>query len=393
MNEFAQKPKIFIFLTAYLPLIGGAELAVKEITDRLADDFDFVLFTARFSRVLPAREKIGAVEVHRLGLGLGFDKYLLPILGYFKAGKLIKDSKFQIPNSKFLLWGMMASFGSIAAYFVKRLNPDLKFLLTLQEGDQEEYLISGRFGLMGFWLRRLVRKADFIQAISQYLKNLAVKAGQDASKTQVVPNGVDFENFSRRLEPNRVKELRIRLGLPTGKPIIITASRLVRKNGIDILIRALINVPEARLLIAGSGPQEKELRNLAQKLKKERMIHWLGSVSHKKLAEFLAISHVFARPSRSEGLGSAFLEAMACGLAVVATNVGGIPDFLIHQKTGLFCKIEDPEDLAFQIRLLLYNRELRENIAGAGQKLVFQNYSWDKVAGSMRQIFLSLAKL
>ncbi|MEK7598899.1 MAG: glycosyltransferase family 4 protein [Patescibacteria group bacterium] len=390
MNELAPKPKIFIFSTAYLPMIGGAELAIKEITDRLADDFDFVLLTTRLKRSLPKCERIGRVQIRRFGSGLlpYLDKALSPFLAAYFVYKFMKKHPVH------LFWSMMVTFTSGAPFILKFLGLDknVPILLSLQEGDTEDHLRSANLGLTGLAWKLAAPRATKVQTISFYLKKLAVKFGVNLAETEVVPNGVDLENFSRRLQPDRVKELRIRLGLPTGKPIIITASRLVRKNGIDILIKSLADIPEARLLIAGAGPQEKELRNLARKLKKEKMIHWLGSVNHKKLAEFLAISHVFARPSRSEGLGSAFLEAMASGLAVVATNVGGIPDFLIHQKTGLFCKTEDPEDLAFQIRLLLYNRELRENIASAGQKLVFQNYSWDKVAGSMRQIFLRLLK-
>ena len=85
-----EKPTIFIFSTAYLPMVGGAELAIKEINDRLSDYFDFVVFTSRFRRAYPKHEKLGAVEVYRLGFGMPFDKYLLPILAYFKARKVIR---------------------------------------------------------------------------------------------------------------------------------------------------------------------------------------------------------------------------------------------------------------------------------------------------------------
>ncbi|MBI2507049.1 MAG: glycosyltransferase, partial [Candidatus Niyogibacteria bacterium] len=288
MAEFQpySKSKILIFSTAYLPMIGGAELAIKEITDRLGGEFDFILFTARFSRALPAREKIGAVEVHRLGFGLSFDKYLLPILGYLKARRLVHSYKLTANSYQLMLWGVMASFGGIAAYFLKRKNPDIKFLLTLQEGDPEEYLTSGRLGLMGFWLKKLVMLADQIQTISRYLKNLAVKAGASAEKTLIVSNGVDLEVFGREFGAEELKELRLKCGIVRTKDkIAITASRLVRKNAVDILIKAMAEIPSEYLLIAGRGNLEKELKKLTSDLKIEKRVRFLGNVGHRDLAK------------------------------------------------------------------------------------------------------------
>ncbi|QQG46185.1 MAG: glycosyltransferase family 4 protein [Candidatus Niyogibacteria bacterium] len=386
-----EKSKILIFSTAYLPFIGGAELAIKEITDRLGGEFDFILFTARFSRALPAREKIGAVEVHRLGFGLSFDKYLLPILGYLKAKKIINRYKLKAKSYNLLLWGMMASFGGIAAYFLKRKNPDIKFLLTLQEGDPEEYLTSGRLGLMGFWLKKLVMLADQIQTISRYLKNLAVKAGASAEKTLIVSNGVDLEVFGREFSAEELKELRLKCGIVRTKDkIAITASRLVRKNAVDILIKAMVEIPGEYLLIAGRGDLEKELKKLTSDLKIEKRVRFLGNVGHRDLAKYYAISHLFVRPSRSEGLGSAFLEAMAAGLPIIGTNVGGIPDFLRDGSNGLFCEIDDPKDLAFKIKRIFYDQEFRKKLSENALRDARENYSWDAVATKMGGIFYRL---
>lgn len=362
-------------------------MAIKEITDRLTGDFDFTLFTARFKPSFPRYERLGAVEVYRLGFGLPIDKYFLPFLGYLKARRLIK--KYQIQNTKYklLLWGMMASFGSIAAYFLKKTNPKTPFLLTLQEGDSEEYLMKGRFGLMGFWIRRVLHSADRIQVISSYLKSFAIKMGASAGRIDIIPNGVDLETFGRPVSEIEIQEIRNRLAITTDKKIIITASRLVYKNAVDTLIWALKETPNAYLIVAGSGPLENELRRLTETLNLENRMRFLGGISHKELARYFAIANVFVRPSRSEGLGSAFLEAMAAGLPIVATPVGGIPDFLKDEETGLVCEVDNPRHLASQIKRLLYNSDLRKTISANSKNLIEENYLWEKVAHSMQRIF------
>lgn len=394
-----EKPKIFIFSTVYLPMIGGAELAIKEITDRLGENFDFIMFTARFSRTLPKKERLGAIDIYRLGIGSPLDKYLLPFLGYLKARRFLRDrhptslpaQAGEIQNP--ILWGMMASYGSIAAYFLKKQNPQIPFLLTLQEGDPERYLLKGRLGLMGFWVKKIIAHADRLQVISAYLKDFAVKMGADFMKTDIVPNGADLDVFTREIPLAERRELRLSYNMASNTKGVITASRLVHKNAIDILIQAMARVPAAHLFIAGTGPEEGRLRVLAKKLNIEKRTHFLGEISHQRLVRYYNASHIFVRPSRSEGLGSAFLEAMAAGLAIVATPVGGIPDFLKRGHTGFFCEVDNPEDLAFQIRNLAYNSRLRQQIAEKGKKLVEENYSWEKVAASMERIFYRLTFL
>lgn len=118
--------RVLIFSTAYLPLVGGAEFAVKEITDRLGGEFEFVMLTARLDAKLPEIERIGNIEVHRIGEDNHWDKYRLVKVGWQEARKL---GRFD------LVWAIMASYGGFAALRYKKRNPAVPFLLTLQEGD------------------------------------------------------------------------------------------------------------------------------------------------------------------------------------------------------------------------------------------------------------------
>ncbi len=97
-------------------------------------------------------------------------------------------------------------------------------------------------------------------------------------------------------------------------------------------------------------------------------------------------SDVFCRPSLSEGLGNAFLEAMAAGLPVVATRVGGIPDFLTDGETGLFVQTGNPQDVAAKIQTILTDEKLTKRLVVRAMTRVKEHYSWERVAAQMREV-------
>ena len=142
-----------------------------------------------------------------------------------------------------------------------------------------------------------------------------------------------------------------------------------------------------KLLIIGSGQDEKKLKDLVKKLDLENSILFLGGILHQDLPQYLALADVFVRPSLSEGLGNVFLEAMAAGLPIIGTPVGGILDFLKDGETGLFCRIKNPKSIAEKIKEILSDDRLREKLIQNGQKLAEEKYSWDIIARQMEKIF------
>jgi len=390
--------RILIFSTVYLPLIGGAEVAVKEITDRLGGDFSFDLICARIKKALPKEEKIGQVNVYRLGCGCFFDKYCLALLGHFFAAKLHKKNNYNA------IWAIMASFGGFAAMFFKKQNPAVPFLLTLQEGDPLGY-IERRVGIFKKWFRQIFRRADYIQAISNFLADWAKKMGAKCP-IEVVPNGVDLEKFQssvilssdgmpasrRQATASRGgKSLKEKLGIKENEKIIITVSRLVKKNGVGDLIEAMQYLPEnVKLLIVGDGEERAHLSFVIGNLSLGNKVFLLGSVPPDKVIEYYLVSNIFVRSSLSEGLGNVFLEAMAAGLPIIGTRVGGIPDFLRDGETGLFCEVQNPQSIADKINLLLGDESLRRKLIDNGKSLVAEKYDWNNIAKKMESIFNNL---
>jgi glycosyltransferase involved in cell wall biosynthesis len=381
--------KILIFSTTYLPFIGGAEIAVKEITDRLSD-FHFDMITARISRKLPKKERIGNVNVYRMGVGIPkIDKYLLAFFGYYFAKKLHKKNRYNA------IWVIMASFGGLAALWFKQKFLEIPYLLTLQEGDPIEYIRS-RAKWLGSYYQAMFKKADFITAISQYLKNYAIENGARC-EIEVIPNGVDLKKFQIKNKidyQEKIQETKKELGIEPSKRIIISVSRLVLKNGIEYLIEAFKYLQQEKiiLVIIGSGPLEEKLKAKVENLKLKGKVLFLGEISNEKVPKYLAMSDIFVRPSLSEGLGNAFLEAMAIGVPIIGTAVGGIPDFLKDGETGLFCEVANPKSIAEKINLLLTDENLRQKLIQNGKKLVEKKYNWDLIAEKMRNIFNQLCE-
>ena len=384
--------RVLILTTAYLPEVGGSELAIKNITDRLPEIY-FDLITSRppagGSKNIPEYEKMGNVNVYRMGNFISrfyflLPKNFLPIAIFSKAYQLMH--KYGSYN---IIHAYQASQAAGGGWLLKWKYPNISFLVTVQEGK----ILNRQLWLVRFFRYLIFKKADAVTVISNYLAKY-VKSQNAKIPIEVIPNGVDLERFKVKNGLLRRSSLgyegREKLKI-ADKNIIITVSRLVEKNGIGDLIEAMAivisEIPDAKLMIIGKGPLEKSLRLKVKILKLEDGIKFLGEISNDSIFEYLAEASVFVRPSLSEGLGTAFIEAMAAGLPIIGTLVGGIPDFLKDGETGLFCKVADPKDLAEKITRLLKDEQLREKIINNAKTLVVQKYDWNIIANEFAKVY------
>jgi len=378
--------KILILSTSFYPLIGGSETAIREVVARLPD-YHFDLVTARLNRHSPPIEQRGNLQIFRVGNGLNFFKFLLPKnflpLAMFKlARKLLKNSRYD------LIHIFQASQAGGAAWLLKKTGWNSPLLLTLQEGED----LSKQNWLTKYFRKMIIKNTDQATAISQYLVSYLKKIKKNLP-VKLIPNGVDLEKFSREFSYGELTQLADDLGIRPGAKIIISTGRLVAKNGVDNLIKALAvlqkDYPEEdwRLLLMGGGEQQTGLSFLASSLGVEERVVFRNFVDHNELPKYLKISHVFVRPSHSEGLGNSFLEAMAAGVPIIGTSVGGIPDFLTDGQTGLFCDPHQPEDIAKKIKLILDDDSLRKNIIKKARALVEEKYDWNQIAEEYRKVY------
>ncbi len=403
-RSMKEAQKILIFSVAYYPkFVGGAEVAVKEITDRLSPDaWEFHLLTLRLDKTLPKYEKIGNVHVYRLGFAgrmkesadslrfpLHYNKYLYPFLSAWYALKLSKKHQFK------MTWAIMANYSGFGALFFKWFRPKIPMLLTLQEGDPIEY-IKKRVGVLYPIFKQIFKKTDAIQAISTYLANFGKSMGFEGEPV-VVPNGVDVSLFTKDLDRETREQTRQSLGLSKDDVGVVTTSRLVIKNGVGDVISALALLPEKyKFVVFGEGYLEKDLRLKIKDLKLEERVLLKGFLPHKDMPRMLKACDIFIRPSLSEGFGNSFIEAMAARLPVVATREGGIADFLFDPnssgydsqvgQTGYVCEKENPESIKDAI-LRAASDPSRDEVIENAYKMAIGKYNWEVVVSDMKNVF------
>ena len=346
--------RALIFSLSYFPMIGGAEVAVKEITDRVKD-IEWDMVTLRFGRE-PKFERIGNINVYRIGGGLG---YLSKILYVPQAALFALRRKYDF------YWCIMTYM-----LFPAVLAHRAPIALNLQDGDPFERVFN-RWFILPFrpLLSYGIKKAVRVQAISTFLAKWSKR--KDAL---VIPNGVDIERFSGQHSVLTKDEI-----------TLITTSRLVLKNGVGDLIEAMKFLPvNTHLKIIGAGPLHDNLKFKIKNLKLEDRVTLLGNIDNINIPKFLHEADIFIRPSLSEGMGISFIEAMAARLPVIATPVGGIPDFLKHEETGLFCKVHDIKSIAEAVERLISDEPLRAHIIENALRMVRGKYDWDLIAEEMK---------
>ncbi len=397
--------KVLIFSLQYYPFVGGAEVAIKEITDRISpEEYEFHMVTSRFDNTLPKTEKIGNLTVHRIGLAtkspgiadlkkmpLHLNKFLFQLLAVPHALSLHRTYRFD------MTWAMMAHATAIPAGIFKRMNPRVPYVLTLQEGDPTEYIEKMMKPVWPLFRQGFVL-ADALQPISTFLLNWGKRMGFTGEE-KVIPNGVDTGRFTQMFSPEEVANMKQDLGKKEGDVFIVTTSRLVHKNAVDDVITALARLPEnVSFLIYGIGPDEDKLKELARTLGVESRARFMGQIGHKEMPLMLAACDIFTRPSRSEGMGNSFIEAMAAGLPVIATQEGGIADFLFDAKrnpetpaTGFAVDADSPEQIASAVEDILAQPQRVAEVVANAKKRALTGFDWDTIASSMRELFGRLA--
>ena len=212
-------------------------------------------------------------------------------------------------------------------------------------------------------------------APSGAIKNELLQAGFSSERIVCFANAVDVNRF-RPATPAEKVEAKSALGILKDTAVIGTVARLVQRKGLDVLLRAFgILRPSHRvhLVVVGDGPLGGELRGLAHELRIEDSISWLGFQADP--VKWLQAMDVFAFPSRLEGVPNAVLEAMATGLPIVATTIGGVTDLLEEGRTGFLIPPGDSGALAVALDQLLKNAPLRADLGSKARSRAVEGFS------------------
>jgi len=228
--------------------------------------------------------------------------------------------------------------------------------------------------LTKFFLRRkqiqwTLEFATRIFTVSESLRTVAVELGCDGGKIQVIPNGVDGTVFRRA---DRVAA-RNRLGLPADGTILLSVGALSLRKGhqrvLEVLPRLLASHPRLLYVVIGGGGAEGDtgplLQRMSVELDVEAHVRLAGSLPHESIADWLAAADLFCLATSNEGLANVLIEALACGLPVVTTRVGGNAELITDGENGLLVPPADPEALLKALMRALETAWDRERIAAA----------------------------
>ena len=352
----------------YYPRIGGVERQLAAVVPLLqARGVEPYVLTRRL-RGTQRFETVGGAPVYRLPVpgpkplaSLTFTLSALPLIkrlnpDLIHAHELISPATTAIAARK--LFGIPV----VATVHGSGLSSDVLRL-------KRRFLGKTR-------LKILCREIAAFCVISAVIDRELATEGVPVQKRISIPNGVDTGRFAP-LAPAQKKALRSRLALPAEARIVIFVGRLAPEKRVDLLTGIWRSVrqavPRALLLILGSGPEEAGLKQRAGD-----GILFLGS--QPDVTPYLQAADLFVLPSAAEGLSLALLEALACGLPVIATSVGGNPEVIRHLETGWLTPPDDPPALTEAIVTLLEDEKLQSKLREKARAHAVQNYSLIKMA-------------
>lgn len=376
--------KIIIATPIYPPEIGGPATYTKELCGHISNKFDTTVVTyTNSANAFPNTNLIPVGKGRPLPIRLGI--FFLKLLRASKGVSVI-----YVQNA--MAAGLPVAFVHILTGipFVLKFVGDeawerasqkkltTKRLEEFMENPDGGIKIRLMMVVQGFVLRR----AAIVTTPSEYLSEALIRTyGVDREKTVVNYNAAENPEVVP-FPPSRVSHQ------------IATTARLVTWKGIDGIIRALAIVkkkfPDARLVVAGDGPEMENLKKLAVDNNVSDSVTFLGNISRAETWQLRKNSEIYVLNSTYEGLPHTALTSFAAAIPMIATNIPGTNEAVYHEKTGLLVEAGNDAELASAIERLFADKELATKITDGGTKLLKEKFSWETHVKTLVQIFESV---
>jgi glycosyltransferase involved in cell wall biosynthesis len=381
--------KILIISYEFPPVGGGTGKAVYYTSREFVKmGHEVAVLTLRFQKQL-REEVIDGIKVYRIS---ALRKKLhqsnppeiatFSLSGIFCAGKIAEIFKpdlsmayFTIPSGVISLW--------------LKKTKRIPYVTLLRGQDVPGWLPEVLRGYHAFCMPMIKYIWNMSEKVIANSRGLAVMANKSAPNLEIIsiPNGIDTQKYSPFFDH-----------YDRGKKVsIFFSGRLRFQKGLNYLIESISqihdqklkeegNIPDFCLKIAGSGPKEGSLRMMVREKGLGDVVHFLGYLNEEELIEEYHRSDIFVNPSLNEGMPNSVLEAMACGLPCIVSNIEGNDELVIDGKNGLLIKPKDILDLAGSIEKLLVDTPLRRAMGSFGREFVMRNFTWQKTAEKLMAI-------
>ena len=336
--------KLWLIIPSFYPIVGGTQTQVKD----LAKAF---IGAGRLVRVLTRRNIYGRVE--RLAGSEVVEG--IPVTRVYSRGAGKTGAAIYLLGS---LWQLLRH-GRGGIYHAHDIGADAWVAVIASRLFGGRVVIKLRTGVRGYELRlsshlarwlflRQLRLADKIVVLSKEVERLVMDLGLSRQQVVLIPNGVDT-NYFRPPSSEEKATSRDRIDIAAGKTLALFVGRLDPAKGVDVLLRAWGQLPQglrsgSLLLLVGEGAERQKLLQMIRSLGLDESVVMVGE--KQSVRDYYWAADVFLLPSRTEGLSNALNEAMACGLPVIASRVGGTPDVVAEHENGVLFESEDHDELA-----------------------------------------------
>lgn len=253
-------------------------------------------------------------------------------------------------------------------------NLGTKIIVTLHGTDT--YLLGKRRELKEL-AEHCLENSDGLTTVSNYLKNYTKNYFSLEKEIKVIPNFVNIKQFT----PSKSKKTPLLVHISNFRPI---------KNVSDIIkaFKIISDKEEISLLLIGDGPQKEAIRNLVNELNLFKKV--IFNHNRQRIAKLISKGNIFILASKMESFGLVALEAMSCGLPVVAYKVGGLPEVVAHKENGFLVKKGDVEALAKAVLKILQNKELFKKFSINSRKIATSNFNEDKIVKEYEEYYLKI---
>ncbi len=381
-----------LFITPnFPPHVGGMQNYSLELACELAQRCEvFTAVAPRLSKIKTLTWKDTTVPfvIHRMGQvrdGMALSAIL-------SLRRLLNSQHFDA----IFVTHWSAAFGALAAQYGRQKLP----LFCAAHGKEVIHQPFSHFiaaqHVYDTMRYRALQHSTLICPVSRYTAKLVHSQGIPTNNIQVINNGVDAARFC----PQPSSTLRHRLKLEN-KLILLSIGRLVARKGVDTVLQTLPHLithfPTLCYLVVGKGPESDALKKLAHSLGVASHVRFVHDARHNELPTYYNLCDLFVMPARNEGsdiegFGLVFLEASACGKAVVGAHAGGVPDAIVDGKTGVLVQPGNHIELGKALKTLLASPEQRNELGAQGRKHVLACMTWQRVADELMKAMQSRLK-
>ena len=297
-----------------------------------------------------------------------------------------------------VLWGQGAGAEPVARLSETERPPLVSILHGTFWGEVQTRLRSIRsvrsvaLILLLYWRhlnwRAHIEHAERVIAVSHEVAQEVRDSHRRLPPMTVIPNGVDTTRFAPTLESRAIA--RRNLDLSSDATVLIAVGRLEREKGFHQAIEmvARLGQPDLYLLIVGRGGDEGRLRQLAERWEVSRQVRFVGFVPNVELPDYLRAADIFVMPTLcNEAFPMTIVEAMASGLPIIATNIGGIPTAIDDGRNGLLFPVGDVPGLTAQVKRLLDESDLAQRLGQAAREKAVEHFSVERMVRDTEAVF------